>query len=273
MNMELSAAMDLLAELIKLLPETLKPSLATPILSAVSIWFLFYALEKMLSLNLEIGLMKFPHIKRKERLAKIKFIDEKLKSDLNKPTEARLLEEERSDLLFEEVAGFQAKKTMQDLLMNYREVAPDNMRDWKAICKVFRYLSDENNSLSVNLTIYDRVFMWYSTIIMICLYTFSFVFVFMTFSMNVSTPLYFSLSFISLLVVYFVATTSQPTFQAERIKRFLEKDKPKRTFQQWLQSVISSFKSLAWMPKFNLKAPLQKMTHAEELFKKKGQSH
>jgi hypothetical protein len=270
MNMELSAAMDLLTELLKLLPETLKPSLALPILSAISIWFLFYALLKILSLNLEIGLIKFPHVQRKERLAKIKFIDEKLKSDLNNPTEVRLLEEERSDLLFEEVAGFQAKKTMQDLLMNYRAVAPDNMRDWKAICKVFRYLSDENNSLSVNFTIYDRVFMWYSTIIMICLFICLFVLVFM---INVSTPLYFYLSFISLLVLYFVATTSQPTFQAERIKRFLEQDKPKRTFWQWLQSVIRSFKSLVWMPKFNLrssKAPLQKMTHTEELFDQKS---
>lgn len=104
--MELSAAMDLLKELLKLLPETLKLSLAPLILPAISIWFVFYASRKILSWNLEIGLIRFPHIKRKERSAKIKFVEENLKSDSKNPTEIRLLEEERSDLLFEEVAGF-----------------------------------------------------------------------------------------------------------------------------------------------------------------------
>lgn len=168
---------------------------------------------------------------------------------------------------------------MQNLLMNYREVAPDNMREWKIIRKVFRYLSDENNSLSVNFTIVDRVFRWYSIITIFYLLVFSGISAFMTSVKNVNmfiTSLYFFFSFISWLAALFVAVTSEPIFQAERMKKFLEKDKPKRTLPQWLQSVLTLFKSIVWMPKFNIQnseVPLQKMAHAEELFNQKGQNH
>jgi hypothetical protein len=254
-------------EFFKEFPETYKPALLPVIITMLffKIWF------RAIYWNQEAGLIKLPAVKKKERLESINFLAEQIKNSLNEPEEILYMQEKRYALLFEEIFGFSANKSMRRLINDFQAVAPFPMNNSKFISNASRYLFNEDNRLMVKLDFCAVMYMFYC--VCICI-------LYVTSVLLILALIFERMSFSSMLIFLFLSVCAfgllipilndiVDFMGAKRIKAFLEKDNPKRTFQQWLQSVVRSFKSLAWMPKFNFrssKAPLQKMAHAEEPF-------
>jgi hypothetical protein len=266
--------LNALTEFLKELPDPYKSAL----LPAIIVMLCFRVCFKVISWNQEAGLIKLPAIKKKERLESINFLAEQIKDSLNEPEEILYLKEKRSTLLFEETFGFLANKSMRKLINDFQAVAPFPMNNSKFISNASRYLFNEDNKLTVKLGWFERIY------VLLCILMCAFLFVIMQIYVSLVIE---KTSFVGVLVSFFLMTMLgfvwylylrdiTSFFMANKIKAFIEKDKPKKTFQQWLELGIRSFKSVVWMPKSSLQSSevaLQKMTHSEELFSQKGQNH
>jgi hypothetical protein len=263
-----------LTEFFEKLPDPYKSALLPVIIVMpfCKMWF------KAMSWNQEAGLIKLPAIRKKERLESVNFLTEQLlKDSLNEPEEILHMQEKRYALLFEETHGFSANKSMRKLITDFEAVAPSPMNNSKFISSASRYLANEESKLAVKFGFLERIYVLLCVFMCLLLLAATTAFSWFAGTMSFVGWLVFFGFLISVGVLFSIYLNDISSFiQASEIKKFIEKDKPKRTFLQWLKSVIRSFKSPVWMPKFNLQnseTSLQKMTHSEELFDQKGQNH